>query len=142
MPMNRLKIALAVFLFSSSLALAEITPPDQLVRTQTDRIIELTKKNRDAYNRDHSQLYEMVDREVLPHFDFRAMSRLVLGQSWREASEAQRESFVQEFRDLLVRTYATALLKYTDEQIKYYPLRAAPDDKQVLVRTEVLQSGG
>lgn len=116
--------------------------PDELVRKVTEQILQLIKTNRDAYARDHQKLFAMVDREVLPYFDFRVMSRSVLGRYWREASEPQRNQFTEQFRDLLVRTYATALLKYNDEEIRYLPFRASPDDKTVLVRTEVVQSGG
>jgi len=118
------------------------TAPDQLVRERTGRIIELLKANKDAYAKDPKKLSAMVDKEVLPYFDFRAMSRLVLGKHWREANEDQRSRFTREFRDLLVRTYATALLKYTNEQVLYLPYRNNPGDKTTVVRTEVRQAGG
>jgi phospholipid transport system substrate-binding protein len=70
------------------------------------------------------------------------MARSVLALNWRRASDEQRERFVGEFRELLVRTYATALLKYTNEEIRYLPVFAKPQDKQVLIRTEVVQGGG
>jgi phospholipid transport system substrate-binding protein len=117
-------------------------PPDQLVRERTTKIIELLKKNKDAYAKDQKKLYAMVQEQVLPYFDFRAMSRLVLGKHWREASEDQRSRFAAEFRDLLVRTYATALLKYTNEEVVYLPFRSSPEDKTVTVKTEVKQGGG
>ena len=126
---------------TSVTATADDVPPDKLVHQVADRILDLIKKNRDDYSTDHSKLYAMVDREVLPYFDFRVMSRSVLGRYWRRADDAQRQRFVKEFRELLVRTYATALLKYTDQKIRYLPVFAKPDDKTVLVRTEVTQSG-
>ena len=117
-------------------------PPDQIVKDNVNRLIELLKANRDAYARDHKKLYAMVHEQVLPHFDFRVMSRSVLGRYWREASDDQRDRFVNEFRDLLVRTYATALLKYTNEQVRYLPFRFSPNDKTAVVKTEVVQQGG
>lgn len=145
--MKRALMVLSCLWLSFGAVAAETTAspaqsPDQLVKTVSNRIIELIKANRDVYERDHQKLYAMVDKEVLPYFDFRVMSRAVLGRYWREANEEQRERFVKEFRDLLVRTYATALLKYNNEEIRLLPFRANPDDKQVLVRTEVVQSGG
>ena len=140
--MKRALVLIFGLLLAAGLAVAQANAPDELVRKVTDRILELIKENRQEYAADHQKLYAMVDREVLPYFDFRVMSRSVLGRHWRTASEAQRERFVTEFRDLLVRTYATALLKYNNEEIRYLPFRANPDDKTVLVRTEVVQSGG
>lgn len=117
-------------------------PPDQLVRERTGKIIELLKANKDVYAKDHKKLYTMVNEQVLPYFDFRAMSRLVLGKYWREANDGQRDRFTAEFRDLLVRTYATALLKYTNEQVLYLPFRSSPGEKTTTVKTEVKQAGG
>lgn len=139
--MKRLAITVLALFFAVTANAAD-EAPDKLVQKVSARIIDLIKTNRDAYARDHQKLYAMVDKEVLPYFDFRVMSRAVLGRYWREASEEQRDRFVKEFRDLLVRTYATALLKYTNEEIRMLPFRAEPGDKQVLVRTEVVQGGG
>jgi phospholipid transport system substrate-binding protein len=84
----------------------------------------------------------MAEEKVLPHFDFVRMSQWVLGLNWRKATPEQRGRFVAQFRDLLVRTYSTALLNYTDQQIIYRPLTLQPADADVLVKTEVKQSGG
>ncbi|MBI3899971.1 MAG: ABC transporter substrate-binding protein [Gammaproteobacteria bacterium] len=140
--MQRIFASFAALLLMVGIAVADVVPPDQLVKTTTDRILELIKANRDEYAKDHKKLYAMVDSEVLPNFDFKAMARQVLGRNWKDANEEQRERFVKEFRDLLVRTYATALLKYTDQEIRYLPFHAAPEEKQGLVRTEVVQKGG
>lgn len=140
--MKRFGVLLAVVLGIAMPAAGADVPPDQLVRERTGRIIELLKANKDAYARDHKKLYAMVNEQVLPYFDFRAMSRLVLGRHWREASDDQRERFTTEFRDLLVRTYATALLKYTNEQVLYLPFRSSPGEKTATVKTEVKQAGG
>ena len=82
------KIASAVLfaLLALSVLAAELTP-DQLAREVTDKIVVLLKANKDVYAKDHKKLYAMVDENVLPNFDFRAMSRTVLGRYWRTASE-------------------------------------------------------
>lgn len=140
--MKRLGILLTFILgFAVGAAQADTTP-DQLVRERTDKIISLLKVNKDTYAKDHKKLYAMVQEQVLPYFDFRAMSRLVLGKHWREASESQRDRFANEFRDLLVRTYATALLKYTKEEVLYLPFRSSPGEKTATVKIEVKQAGG
>jgi len=123
-------------------AFAAEPPPDQVARDVTDKILPLLKANKAEYNRDHRKLYAMVDEQVLPHFDFQAMSRTVLGRYWRQASADQRQRFTQEFRDLLVRTYATALLKYNDEKIVYLPFRMDPGSRIAMVRSEVRRTDG
>jgi len=136
------KIFFVLLWISMLPAFAADVAPDQLARATTDKIVSLLKTNKDAYAKDHAKLYVMVDEHVLPHFDFRAMSRTVLGRNWRDANEEQRARFTTEFRNLLVRTYATALLKYNDEQIVYLPFKLATDDRTALVKSEVRRSDG
>lgn len=140
--MKRLGILLTLVLGFAAGAAHAASAPDQLVRERTDKIISLLKVNKATYAKDHKKLYAMVQEQVLPYFDFRAMSRLVLGKHWREASEDQRNRFASEFRDLLVRTYATALLKYTNEEVTYLPFRMGAEEKTVVVKTEVKQGSG
>ena len=47
----------------------------------------------------------------------------------------------EEFKTLLVRTYAGALTQVSDQTIVVKPMRAAADDKEVVVRTEVKGQG-
>ncbi len=139
--MKRGLAVLAVALWCAP-AGAAVTPPDQIVRENTEKILSLIKANREAYAKDYGKMYAMVDEYVLPHFDFTAMSRLVLARAWREATEQQRARFTQEFRDLLVRTYATVLLKYNDEKITYLPFRLVPGERTQVVKIEVQPSAG
>jgi len=139
--MNRIVTAV-LFLVLTLPVFAADPPPDQVARATTDKIIVLLKENKSTYVKDHKKLYAMVDENVLPHFDFRAMSRTVLGRYWRQASDDQRQRFVSEFRDLLVRTYATALLKYNNEQIVYLPFRMEPGDRIATVKSEVRRTDG
>lgn len=143
--LKKFAVLLACLLCAAQVAFAAAAEaaPDRLVRDNTDKIISLIKANRDAYQRDNKKLYTMVEDVVLPHFDFRKMSQLVLARSWREATEEQRARFTGEFRELLVRAYSTVLLKYNDEKIVYLPFAAAmPDERTATVKVEVRRSAG
>ncbi len=139
--MKKIAPSLLLMVFALSVMAAELMP-DQLAREVTDKIVVLLKANKNVYTKDHKKLYAMVDENVLPNFDFRAMSRTVLGRYWRTANEEQRTRFTAEFRDLLVRTYATALLKYNDEKIVYLTFRLSPDDRTTTVKSEVRRTDG
>jgi len=79
----------------------------------------------------------LVHELILPHFDFVRISQWVLGKYWRTANPQQRARFIEEFRTLLVRTYAMALLEYADRPIKYLPVHADPQEETVTIKTEV-----
>ena len=46
---------------------------------------------------------------MLPHFNFAHMTALAVGPDWRKATPEQQKRLTEEFRTLLVRTYASAL---------------------------------
>lgn len=114
---------------------------DAFVRATTEEMVAALRANRAAIDADRGVLYHLVDQILLPRFDFERMSRSVLGRNWRSASEEQRKRFVEEFRKLLVRTYATALASYRDEKISVFEARER-ERGEVAVRTEVEQKGG
>jgi len=69
------------------------------------------------------------------------MTAAAVGPGWRRATPEQQQRLQDEFKQLLVRTYAGALSEVSDLTIVVKPLRAAPGDKDVLVRTEVRGRG-
>ena len=115
--------------------------PQELVRDTSSRMLSALRDEREAISRNPGRLYELVSDIVLPYFDFRRMSQWVLGKNWRSATEDQRERFVEQFRQLLVRTYGTALSEYADEKIIYLPFMEKSGARTVTVRTEIEQGG-
>ncbi len=131
----------AVALAVSSLAMAETVAPDVLVKTTATEVLDIVKKDKDIQNGDMKKIVALTEEKILPHFNFDRMSQLVLGRNWSKASKEQQEKFVSEFRNLLVRTYSSALAKYRNQTMDYKPLRAQPGDTRVVVKTLILQSG-
>jgi phospholipid transport system substrate-binding protein len=113
-----------------------------LVQQTADQMLSKLRAERQVIDQHPGRIYDLVNEIVLPHFDFERMSSWVLGKYWRSATPDQRNRFVEEFRNLLVRTYAKSLSSYQDNKITYLPLRATPQDTDVKVRTEVDQPGG
>ncbi|MDH3281646.1 MAG: ABC transporter substrate-binding protein [Gammaproteobacteria bacterium] len=131
-------VKIGIVLTLSATAQASIgSSPETLIKNTTDKVLSELKTNRKVLLGDHEKLYALVDNIVLPHFDFERMSRLVLGRYWRDATDSQRSRFVAEFKNLLVRTYATALFEYTDQRILYKPFRMKEGDKRAVVKTEI-----
>lgn len=122
-------------------ALAQEVPPDTLVKTVTLEVVDLIAKDQDIKGGNRAKLVSLIDAKVLPHFNFQAMTALAMGQSWRKATPEQKKRLVDEFKTLLVRTYASALAAYSDQKFDFRPLRARPDDTDVTVQVRVLQQG-
>jgi phospholipid transport system substrate-binding protein len=122
-------------------ARAQEVPPDQLVKTVTLEVIELIAKDKEIQSGNRAKLIELIGAKVLPHFNFSAMTALALGQSWNKATPEQKKRLTEEFRTLLVRTYASALAAYSEQKFDFRPLRAKPTDTDVTVQVRVLQAG-
>ncbi len=128
---------LLLFMLSGGLLWAAVKPPQEVIQDTSARMLEALRKNSDTLRQDSSQIYALVDQIVLPNFDFELMSRWVLGRNWQQATPEQRRRFADEFRTLLVRTYAKALLEYADNEIRILPSANPADHNEATVKTEV-----
>ncbi|VAW88020.1 Phospholipid ABC transporter shuttle protein MlaC [hydrothermal vent metagenome] len=140
--MLRYWVVALVMVVSSSQAAAEMVAPDVLVKQTTDIIMEKIQSEQVLIESNPERLFSLVDEVVLPHFDFEKMSKWVLGKYWRKAEQTQRQQFVHEFRQLLVRTYAKALMENAGQTVDYLPLRAKAGAVDVTVNTEIPQESG
>ncbi|RUQ37995.1 MAG: ABC transporter substrate-binding protein [Candidatus Competibacteraceae bacterium] len=121
---------------------AAFAPPQQVVQETSTRMLSALRQNYAALKQNSSQIYGLVDQIVLPNFDFELMSRWVLGRAWQQATPDQRSRFTQEFRTLLVRTYAKALLEYANDDVRMSPQSGAVDGTEATVKTEVRVKSG
>lgn len=135
-----MKKALAAlgFWFFVTPGLAQDTPPDTLVKNVTLEVVELITKEKGS----RAKIVSVIEEKVLPHFNFTAMTALAMGQNWGKASPEQKKRLTEEFRTLLVRTYASALAAYSEQKFDFRPLRAKPTETDVTVNVRVLQPGG
>lgn len=139
--MKRPGFALLLWL-AATVAVATEQSPLDLVKSTTDQILTALRSDRDRLQKEPGRIYDLIERLVVPHFDIERMSRLALGKNWRQATLEQQRQFAQEFGTLLVRTYGTSLLQYTDQEVRYRPFRAEPTATDVTVESEIVESGG
>jgi len=121
---------------------AEVTAPDALAKSVTDDVLAALRTDKDIQSGNTKKMVDLVERKVLPHFDFVRMTQLALGRNWREADPEQRKLLVNEFRGLLVQTYTATFTAYKDQVIEYRPLRSQPGDTEVVVKSQIQQPGG
>lgn len=139
---STLVLLATMFVAFFAMPVLAIQAPEDLVAKTTDQITSALRAEQDKIKANPVRLYEIVDEVVLPHFDFERMSRWALGKYWRKAKKNERSQFIQEFRVLLVRTYAKALNDNYDQKIDMLPVRMRKKGKEATVRTEVQQSAG
>jgi len=123
------------------LAQAQNVAPDVLVKSITEEVVTVLKRDKDIQAGDPKKVADLIETKILPHFNFTRMTRIAMARNWRQASPEQQKELTTEFQTLLVRTYSTALSNFRDQQVDYKPLRWRPGDTDVTVRTEVKQPG-
>ena len=123
-------------------AFAQDNSPDALIKQVTEEVLSIVRQDKDIQSGNTRKAIELVEAKVLPHFNFLRMTALAMGRDWNKATPEQKKVLSEEFKTLLVRTYSNALTGYRDQTIRYRPTRMQNESTEVVVKTEVLQSGG
>ena len=132
----------AVGLFAVSGAVrAQAVGPDELIRKVSVEVLDAVKADKAIQAGDTDRVMALVDAKVMPHVNFQRMTASAVGRFWRQATPEQRTRLQQEFKTLLVRTYAGALSQVKDQTVQLKPMRSAPTDTEVVVRTEIRGRG-
>jgi phospholipid transport system substrate-binding protein len=137
---------IALLLLTASVTAFEVsaqTPsPDVLVRNTTEEVLSIVRNDKDIKAGKVDRIVNLIEEKVAPHFDFARMTRLAVGRAWRDATPAQREALIKEFRSLLVRSYSAAFTAYTGVSVEYRPFRFNPGDTEATVQTLIKLPGG
>ncbi len=127
---------------TETIATEAIEQPVQLLERTSRQVIDILRKDRELLKSEPERIYKIVNQYILPHLDDVTMAKLALGKNWKKASKEQKIKFVEEFRNLLVRTYSKSLTEFKDQEIKFFPLNLAADAHKTSVKAEVIQPGG
>ena len=133
-------IAAGLLALASFTALAQ-DGPDQLIRRLSVDVLDTIKTDKEMQSGNVRKIVALVDGKVMPHVNFTRMTASAVGRAWRQATPEQQKRLQDEFKTLLVRTYAGALSQVKDQSIAVKPLRGSAADTEVIVRTEVIGRG-
>jgi phospholipid transport system substrate-binding protein len=126
---------------SSVTARAEDEAADAFIKRISVDVLDTIKSDKSMRSGDVTKIISLVDTRIMPHVNFQRMTASAVGPAWRQATPEQQKRLQEEFKILLVRTYAGALSQVSDQTVVMKPLRAAPEDKELIVRSEVRGSG-
>ena len=130
-----------LFLMVGSVAQAQ-TAPDKLVKDVANDVLKSLREDPDLRTSNPTKMAELIEQKVAPHFDFERMTRLAVGRNWREANDDQKKLLIEQFRQLLVRSYSTAYSAYRNIAVEVKPVRMNPGDDDVQVKSEIKLPGG
>jgi phospholipid transport system substrate-binding protein len=131
----------ALVAVAPQVALAADEAPDALIKRLSDETLGAIKSDKSIQAGDVNKIMALVDSKIMPNVNFQRMTAAAVGPAWRQATPEQQKRLQEEFKTLLVRTYSGALSQVDDQVISVKPLRASPDDKELVVRTEIRGRG-
>ncbi|MBI3381201.1 MAG: ABC transporter substrate-binding protein [Aquabacterium sp.] len=144
-------LALSLAVLSSATAAAEsVVPaaaaataqtPDAFIKTITAEVFATVKADKAIQSGDIRKVIQVVDTKIMPNVNFQRMTASAVGRGWRQATPEQQKRLQDEFKTLLVYTYAGAVSQIKDQTIEYKPMRNRPEDTDVVVRTVVRGKG-
>lgn len=134
--------AAATALLAPTVAVADDVAPDALIKNVSNEVLTIVRQDKDIQNGNTHRVIQLVEQKVLPHFNFGHMTQLAVGKDWNKANPEQKKLLINEFRNLLVRTYSSALTAYKNQTIDVKPLKAQPADTDLTVKTQINQSNG
>ena len=119
----------------------QATPPDALIKMVVTDVMASVKSDPDIQKGNIPKIVELVEKKIVPYTDMIRTTEMAMGPNWKRATPEQQNQLVVEFKNLLIRTYSGALSQLRDQTVQFKVLRAAPDDKEVVVKTVVLGRG-
>jgi phospholipid transport system substrate-binding protein len=134
-------VALSTLAWLPSAALAADEAPDAMIKRLSEETLGAIKSDKSIQAGDINKVMALVDSKIMPNVNFQRMTAAAVGPGWRQASPEQQKRLQEEFKTLLVRTYSGALSQVNDQMISVKPLRASPEDKEVVVRSEIRGRG-
>jgi phospholipid transport system substrate-binding protein len=142
---NITKSLVVGLLLISGAAFAQIpdqaTAPDALIKMVVSDVMASVKSDPDIQKGNIPKIVDLVEKKIVPYTDMRRTTEMAMGPNWKKATPEQQNQLVLEFKNLLIRTYSGALSQLRDQTVQFKALRAAPDDKEVVVKTVVLGRG-
>lgn len=120
------------------------TNPVDLLQSISNKMISNLKANKASLKTNPSLVYSLAFKIVVPYADLDEMAKRVLPpEAWKKATGAERSQFESEFTTLLVRTYSQALADYTDQTVRFYPVRGGYRGRNtVKVDSQLIRSDG
>jgi phospholipid transport system substrate-binding protein len=125
-----------------TVAAAAAQTPDQLINRLSNELLDAVRADKSIQAGDTKKMLAIVDERVVPYVSFQRMTSSAVGRYWRQATPEQQASLENEFKTLLMRTYAGALSQVKDQTVAIKPSRNLPEDEEQIVRTEVRGGGG
>lgn len=115
--------------------------PREVIEKATGGVtVELLKLSQ--AERSDAKIRELVLTYIIPAVDEQRVAMGALGKHWRTATPAQRQSFINLYRELQIRTYSGAFKAFNGEKFDVQEVVFSEEGDKAIVKGELKQADG
>ena len=133
---------LIVTLFTFSIATVQATPhetsPYVVLENVGHQLFSRIASNQQEIKKFPEYMRVIIEEELMPSIDYKYAAFKILGKHLPKTTKEQRTAFVASMRQNLIRTYATALAQYKNQQVIFEPTRPTKGKRIVSVNTKIV----
>ena len=138
--MNKI-LAILVLLFFVDTASSEESP-SVFLETVANGLISEIQKNKKELATDENLAEKLVRAKLLPAIDATGFAKRTLGKkAWTNATEVQKQKFVDLFIDIVIGNYAKGLSLYDGQTFKFSDAIFSKSGNTAKIRSSIQQSG-
>lgn len=119
----------------------DTSSPDALVKTVVNEVMATVRSDKDMQAGNLGKITALVEQKILPNANFGKTTQIAMGRNWSKATPEQQKIITDEFKTLLIRTYAGAIAQIRDQQVQFRPYRGTAEDTDATIRTQVINKG-
>ncbi|EKF74183.1 toluene-tolerance protein [Alcanivorax hongdengensis A-11-3] len=134
---------LALLLIGAAGLAQATSDPREVVVNAVDRMTQRIDAEREALDKDPEKAKALVREELGDLVDFKRITRMVMGDYFKQATREQKYHFLDVFKNSLINTYASGITLYQGQKIKTLPMQEG-DRKgdYARVRMEITTNSG
>lgn len=130
-------ILISLFLSCIVSVNSEERTPEQIVEETSTEVLKVVNDEAERIKSEPAFVNQLINELILPIVDLQSMGKLILGKHWKTASDEQRSRFIEEFKSMLIRTYAKSIADYGHAKISIVTPKAKKQGKYYTVNTEL-----
>ncbi|MDH3608945.1 MAG: ABC transporter substrate-binding protein [Gammaproteobacteria bacterium] len=116
---------------------AEDKTPHEIIEQTSTEVLAALKNDSSEIKSNPNKINELVEEIILPICDLERMGKYILAKHWKTATDEQRDSFVTEFKQMLIRNYGKHLAEYSNATVTVVPEKLVEEKLYQTVSTKL-----
>lgn len=129
-------LILALYGFTTWVSAEEQTP-EQIVEQTSSELLKIINEQSERIKTEEGYVNQVINDLILPVIDLQSMGKLILGKHWKTASDEQRTQFIEQFKSMLIRTYAKSVADFGDAKVTVFPPQGEQKGKRHRVKSHL-----